>query len=430
MANTYVFRQNFDTSYQETLFRQPVYRALAREAIMPKLYDGQTLSRSYISRFSAGELGADGTYEPLSFTATAEVLTVNQKPEVSTTIVEWQRMLDDLRTDDSELPDQFASTMFNYIDARVLGAIIDGAGSNISDGDFGGTSGNGITVTTSNVQNIFTSAFRNLMLKNAMQGNYSPVKRFSGVKSMDGGERMPVAVIDAYTYAQLQLSLGSKYTAMGDRVTTNGYVDTLFGWNIFVSNNLRWSCDFAVTSSNLTTADTFTIGAVTFTGTTGTPTNPGDFKIEAAAVDTATNIKNMLNSPYTSISGKSVAFTRTSLTFDQNMVLRFIAAGALTSTSTVPITLDGQSNVIVSTTSATGTFTAAKQISHLVFGTSQMIDLAIVQTPTMTKRPVSGKLSNDLVMSALAGWKVFHEQSPRIVDVKVRTAAYTLAPAN
>lgn len=430
MANTYTFKANFARAYQETLFRQPVYRALAREAILPSLYDGQTLKRSYISRFSAGELGADGTYEPLSFTSTAETLTVDQKPEVSTNIVEWQRMLDDLRTDTSELPEQFASTMFNYIDARVLGAIIDAAGSSISDGDLGGTAGNGITVTTSNVQNLFTLAYRNLVLKNAMQSGYSPVKRFAGVKSMDSGERMPVCVIDANTYQQLQLSLGSKYTDMGDRITTNGYVATLFGFNIFVSNNLRWSCDFAVTSSNLTTLDTLTIGAVTFTGTTGTPTNPGDFKIEAAAADTATNIKNMLNSPYASISGKSVAFVRTALTFDQNMVLRFIAAGALTSSTTVPITVDGQSNVIVSTTSATGVFTAAKQIVHLVFGTSQMIDLAIVQEPTMLKRPVSGKVSNDLVMTSLYGLKVFHEQSPRIIDVKVRTSAITVAPAN
>lgn len=430
MANTYTFKENFAKSYQETLFRQPVYRALAREAIVPSLYDGQTISRSYISRFSAGELGSDGTYEPLSFTATAEVLTVNQKPEVSTNIVDWQRMLDDLKTDTSEIPDQFASTMFNYIDARVLGAIIDGAGSSLSDGDLGGVSGNGITVTTSNVQNLFTLAFRNLTYKNAMQGGFSPIKRFSGVKAMDGGERMPVCVIDANTYQQLQLSLGSKYTEMGDRVTTNGYVQTLFGFNIFVSNNLRWSADYAVSASNLSNLDTITIGSVVLTGVTGTPTNAGEFKIEAAAADTATNIKNFLNSPYTTISGKSIAFTRTSLTFDQNVLLRNIAAGALTSTTTVPITVDGQSNVIVSTTSATGSFTAAKQIVHLIFGTSQMIDLCIVQSPTMQKRPVSGKVSNDLVMTALYGMKVYRDQSPRIIDVKVRTSALTIAPAN
>ena len=212
MANTYNYKINFATAYQETLFRQPVYRAIAREAIAPKLYDGQTLKRNYISRFFANEVGSDGTYTPQSWTSTGETLTVNQKPEVSTTIVEWQDMLDDLRTGDNEIPNQASATMFNYIDSRVLGAVTGAAGSSIDAFAFGGTSGAGASLSVSNVQQLFSFAFRNLLLKNALQGNYSPVKKFSGVKAQDAGERMPIAIIDAATYSLLQLSLGSRWS--------------------------------------------------------------------------------------------------------------------------------------------------------------------------------------------------------------------------
>lgn len=432
MANTYSYKVNFATSYQETLFRQPVYRALAREAIAPKLYDGQTLKRNYISRFYAGELGSDGSYSPQSFSATAETLTVDQKPEVSTTIVEWQDLLDDLRTGESELPSQFAATMFNYIDSRVLGAITDGAGATMDDADFGGTAGKGASLTISNVLSLFSTAQSVLMMKNAFQGNYSPIKRFTGVKAQDAGERMPVAVIDAATYSLLQLALAGRWTPQGDKVSTNGFVDKVLGWNIFVSNNLRWSGRFDCSASNLSDGETIVIktanGDITLTAKSTLGSTAGQFKIEAAAADTATNIANLLNSPYVGVASKSVAFTASSLTAEQNDVLRKIAA--LTPSSTyVDLTVDGNSNLIVSTTSATGSWTAGYQKAHLIFGTSQCIDLAILQEPRIRRRPVSGYLSDDLVMTTLGGWNVFHDQSPRILDAQIDVSAYTRQPA-
>lgn len=432
MANTYNYKVNFATSYQETLFRQPVYRAIAREAIAPKLYDGQTLKRNYISRFYANEVGSDGTYSPQSWTATGETLTVNQKPEVSTTIVEWQDMLDDLRTGDNEIPNQAAATMFNYIDSRVLGAVTGAAGSSLDAQAFGGTPGQGAALSISNVQSLFSLAFRNLLLKNALQGNYSPIKKFSGVKAQDSGERMPVAIIDATTYSLLQLSLGSRWTPQGDKVVMNGYIDYLFNFNIFVSNNLRWTgrYDFG---AGITNGSTITIqtanGTLTFTAQTALDgTTAGAFIIGANASASATNLANLINAPYVGVSAHSQPFVAASLNPEQNDVLRKMSAATPSSTY-VDITVDGNSNLIVGTTDLVSLWTAGYQKAHLIFCTSQCIDLAILQEPKIRRRPVSGKLADDLVMSTLAGWNVFHEQAPRIVDAQVDVSSYTIQPA-
>jgi hypothetical protein len=196
-------------------------------------------------------------------------------------------------------------------------------------------------------------------------------------------------------------------------------------FNIFLSNNLRWSGEFAA-ASNLSNTNTITIGGLTLTGVTGSPATAGEFKIEASAADTVTNIKNQLNSPYTSISGKHIAWTQSALSAEIQTMLKNLTASS--STTTLTVTIDGNSNVIVSE-SSDGIWTAARQISHPIFGTSQMIDLAILREPNIDENPVSGKIARDLVDWVLGGWKVFHDQSPRIIDVKVRTNNYTLAPS-
>lgn len=426
MANTYTYKTTFAKSYQETLYRQPVYRALAREAIAPGLYDGQVLSRSWLSRFSIGELPDSGAYTAQDFTSTAETLTVNHKPYGAFRIVEWQKFLDDLDTQ-TEAANSCMNQIFNYWDGLVLGAVYSAAGSTMDAADFSGTAGAGISFNTSNVQTIFTRAKTKLILKNATSNGFSWVKRFSGIKQKDAGDRMPVCVIPAQLMDALELSVAGRATPLGDKALTNGFMDKLFGFNIFVSNNLTWVGTYAVTTTNLTTADTLTINGLVLTGTTGTPTNPGDFKVEATGALTAANIANLLNSPYTSISGKSIAWVKTSLTAEQNTMLALTVA-AVTATTSVTVTLNGNSQVIVSTTSLVGSWT--KQICEAIFGTSQMIDLAIVKDVMLGEPiPVSGSVAMDLVPRSLGGYKVFHEQAPRIVAVALDISPYTQAPS-
>lgn len=425
MANTYNYKTTYAKEYQEILYRQPVYRAISREAIAPKLKEGQTLSRSYISNWAVNEMSSVGGYTPQDFTATAETLTVDQKPEVSSRIVKWQDLLDDLPTQ-KEVANEGMSRLFNYIDGKILGTAVAGANGSLDNASFSGSANDGITVTSSNIAQIFALAQTQLIKQNALSGRYSPIKKFSGVKSRDTGDRMPVAIINAEAYAQLMLFLGSRYTPQGDRVVTNGFVDYLLGFNVFVSNNLRWSGEFAA-ASNLSNGDTLTIGGLTLKGVTGTPTDAGDFKIEAAAADTITNIKNQLNSPYTSISGKHVAWTQTSLSAAIQTMLKSLTATS--STTTLTVTINGNSNVVVSE-SSDGAWTAARQICHAYFGTSQACDVAILRAPIVEDPiPVSQSVAKDLVVWSLFGLKVFHDQSPRIVDVKFNTSAITAAPA-
>ncbi len=426
MANTYTYKVTFAKQYQEQLFRQPVYRALSREAIVQGLYQGQTISRSYLSRFAVGELSAAGGYTVQSFTSTAEVLTIDHKPYGAFRIVEWQKFLDDLDTQE-EAATFCMNDIFNYTDGLILQAIVNGAGSSIDNRAFGGTTADeGITVSLTNARAISAFAQGNLIAQNAFTGRFSATKRFSGIKQRDGGDRMPVLVMPYFWWTQLILALSARWTPQGDKVTTNGFMDMIDSFNIFVSNNLPWKGVYDVSASNLSNGDTLTFGGLTFTGVTGTPTNAGDFKIEAAAADTATNLKNAINSPYTSISGKSVAFTQASLDSAVQTMLALTVATA--SGTAVTIKVAGNSVVIATTTSSTGSWT--KKVCYAIAGTSQMVDVAIAKDVFVGEPiPVPGTISKDIVPHSLLGFKVYHDQSPRIVSIVLDTSAVTVAPA-
>ncbi len=425
MANTYTYKVTFAKQYQEQLFRQPVYRALSREAIVQGLYQGQTMSRSYLSRFAVGELSAAGGYTVQNFTSTAEVLTIDHKPFGAFRIVEWQKFLDDLDTQD-EASTFCMNEIFNYTDGLILQAIVTGAGSTIDNATFGGVSGDGIVVSLTNARAISAFAQGNLIAQNAFTGRFNATKRFSGIKQRDGGERMPVLVIPYFYWTQLILSLSARWTPAGDKVTTNGFMDMIDSFNIFVSNNLPWKGIYDVSASNLSNGDTLVFGGLTFTGVTGTPTAEGDFKIEAAAADTATNLKNAINSPYTSISGKSVAFTQANLASNVQTMLAMTVATS--SGTAVTVKVAGNSVVIATTTSVTGSWT--KKICYAIAGTSEMVDVAIAKDVFIGEPiPVPGTISKDIVPHSLLGFKVFHDQSPRIVSIALDTSAITTAPA-
>ena len=257
------------------------------------------------------------------------------------------------------------------------------------DGSLGGTSGNGITASAGNIQNMFTTAQMNLQLQNVV---YNPNKQYTGKVKLDKLETYPVAIISPQVNNFLLQYLGAKTSKMGDEVSVKGYQGMFMGFNIFVSNNLGWSANM-ILSTNPTAEDTITINAVTFEFVAA-PGDAGEVVIGSTATTTTTNLKNALNALGTTIANGADAGYFAITTANQNLLKNLTATSSGT---TLSIIMTGYGSVVVSQsmTAAVNVWTAAKQVQHCLFTVSNSIDLVIQKNPTLFINPVSGKVGRD-----------------------------------
>ncbi len=443
--NTNVFKQTWSDIYQVAHYKVPSYKAIADESIRSSLTKGQIYHRDYDTDFIVNTMGADGSYVNQAWTDTDETLTVNYEKETSF-------FIKDLDAFQANLPLQTRkatkamNAIFLRIDADVLSLAYQGAGTTVDDGSIGGTTGNGITVSTGNIQSIFAGAELALRLQNVI---YNPAATFDGKFKKDSVESIPTALISAQMYSTLQQYLGGKVTQLGDEVSHSGFVGKYFGFNLFVTNNLAWTGSLAL-ATNPTDGDTITFlsgvtqqgvsQALTFTFK-DTLAAPGQVHICGSAAATVTNLVAALSAPYTSIAEAAntgyQAYSQSALTVTQQKL--FIGSTFTDATTSMTALITGQGNVpvAVSMIVAGNLWTAAKHVQHNILGVNKSISVVIQKTPKLdilqaspTSTSFSGRVGSDFVTWCAYGIKVFRDQSPMLVDVQVRTDGFTSAPAN
>jgi len=81
--NTTTLKQSFDTEYQISLFKRPVYKIFADESLHAQLDKGNTVNKSYSSDFDVNDMGGDGSYSTQALVDTQEQLVINYEKEVS-----------------------------------------------------------------------------------------------------------------------------------------------------------------------------------------------------------------------------------------------------------------------------------------------------------------------------------------------------------
>jgi hypothetical protein len=235
---------------------------------------------------------------------------------------------------------------------------------------------------------------------------------------------------------QVLLAVGFKPGDLGDTVLKAGYLNMLFGFNTFVSTSLPFTALFSQTATP-TNGDTIVIGGVTLTFVTGTPTSAGDIKAETDAATSMTNLKNFLNAPYASISGKSVGLTRSSLAQADAFIFDLISSSAVTGTAPAALTMTILGHGLVAISATGAGMVISKQAVHAIFGTSQSIALIMQRTPELAvsagqiigNGSTGGILAQDFATWALIGWKVFLTHTKQLVDVAISTTGAT-APNN
>jgi hypothetical protein len=419
--NTMTFKQVFSAEYQMSHFKEPVYQILADTRLESSLTKGQVINRSYSSDVQVNDMGGDGSYSPQAIVDTQESLTINKEKEASIYI----KKLDELQ---AHLPvkqkyaRKLANALINQIDGDFLLAVYQGAGTTMDDGTFGGTSGNGFTVTASNVATIFTTAMQKLRLKNVVYN-----KRFQGGIKLEVPEGMPVAVISPEILSYIELYLGGKDTLLGDQVSRNGYSGYFMGFELFVSNALPWTATLELPTIPVA-ADTITINGVTLTAVAnGAAANAGEFSISTTNDLAAANLVQLING-----TGTPGASNYIEVSAANRRLLKNITASYDAATDKLTLVSSGWGTVVVSETltPAGDVWTAAKQQLHCIFALSKCGSLVIQKDPSMEENFVSRKIGRDYIVWGVYGSKIFVDQAPMIVQLSVASSSFTAAATN
>ncbi len=443
ITNTQTYKSIFKDVYQMAWYQDAIYPALAYEKFYNKLEKGQTIKWTYTTDPRVRSLDTDGGFSTKGRTNADDTLTIDTFPSVSDRVPFPEEALDHRNTYKKWAEDQAASYLWK-MDADVLGAAYAAAASTLTGSDIG--SSGALQPTESNISQIFTGAFTKLALQGVLKRGFSNTKRYTNDRKQDYGSRMPIAIVSPELYAKGLGVYSLKNTSTGDDILRSSYLGYILGFNTFISNFLPFSVNYVVTAGNATNGDTFVLlygmtdpetgvsEALTFTLVTGTPSNAGEIKIGNTATDTATNIKNSLNAPFTSVSGTYYAFTADSLSSLQENLLRFTSASS--SGATVTIKILGHGRVPYTDTAAAEGFLDTSAVVHNIFGTSQAVALAETYLPKSVVTPDNGVISvagggyvaKDILTYGVYGKKVFHYQKRMIVDVQV--LASTLGTPN
>lgn len=412
MANIAQIKETWDKRYQVNLYKIPVYPAIASFEAQAGLKKGDTIHRVKSDELIAYDMGSEGEFTRQDFNESDETLSIDKAKDSSFYLKELDRLQSHLPIRDKHA-NSASAAIFNQIDGDILGSY-DQYSLSLDDGAIGGTSGNGISVTTSNVYKLFTGA-KKLMQRHNVALDLSA--HFTGVIAEDRVKRYGVAIITPDVYEALLQYAGGKDSMFGDAVSKSGHVGHFMGFEMFLSNATGWSGVLSMATLP-TDGDTITINGVTFTFKTTLGSAAGNVLIGASAATANANLAALINDPKTTTT-EGVALSES----DQKL-LRNITATASSASVAIKATGWGYVSVSETLTDATDTWTAEKQVQHLLFGVNGMIDVAIQKTPNLWIDKRGGYVGYDIVTWAAYGYKVFTEQKYRGVDVQVRTDAY------
>ena len=429
MANTFQYKQVWTAEYQKSNWAMPVYPVIADLQFSEGLKVGDTVNRRYRSNpIFAKTMSSAGAYSVQNYKESNETFTILKLKEASVRIVDAEVLHTDLNTTKS-YGAQLSNALFQEIDGDTLNAARAGAGTTIDDGSIsGGTSGNGLAVTSGNITEIPVLATEIFSGKNAVYNNNI---RFGKLPFEDYGG-MLTWIVPPQVQTEIQRYLLSRGTKLGDEVVTNGYRGRFGDYEVFASNNLPYTARLAL-SVNPTDGDTITIKGVviTFKSTVDAGTTAGQVKIASTAALTVTNLVAFLNSGletdvadatnagYNGFDAADV-LTENGFSVRKSDILHGISATDGTTYADILIKGAGKVTVSNSFTSGSNVFTAAKQVVHSIIMVAKNVSLAVRQDPKMYENSVSNSVAKDYVMWTVYDNKVFIDQARAIIDVAVR----------
>jgi len=281
-------------------------------------------------------------------------------------------------------------------DARVLYEAIN-ANTTVDASNLGGTSGEGISLTPSNVAEIF--------------GEIS-----EGLDAYDVPEEERYITLSPLFFNKLWQFIGGKESMLGDKTGETGNVGKYGGLKIYKSNNLtgeaRWT-----PADNPADEATITIEGITFTFQSVIGTAAGNILQTTSLAVTLDNLVALINAGGV---GDGVNYVSLS-TANQRAVQNWVAVDGGTY---VIIRVKGTSKLTVASSEAADTWDEKYRYENILAGRKMAISAAIQTDPMVDVQMAStvsaGKRGTNVMPLLVGGVKTFNQGKNELVRSKVR----------
>jgi len=400
MANTFSadFREIWAREQQEILYKQNVARAIANTTYEADLKNGDTLNKPYRSSNNIQKYVRGTAITIDDKTDTQDQLVINQQYATGF----YMDNMDDLQSNYnliSEYARDDSEYLSNQIDADVLGEALN-ATTTVDDGTIGGTSGNGISLSTSNVQQVVGAVKKSLMKLNVTSGN------LYGVVSPEFED-----ILIRYN--------AGRDTSMGDDFNKNGLVMSYYGFKIFRSNQLAGSAVLAM-ATDPTATNTVLINGVTFTAQSTIGAVAGNFLVGTDADTSRAVLTAFINDPGTT-SASQVALSAA----NQRKFYNVSATNDATA-NTMTVVHNGAGVISVSETlaAAADVWTPALQKQHNMFGKVGAVTLVVQKNASPDIRKVQDKLGVNVLNSILYGETLYEIDKDKVVNVELQSSGF------
>lgn len=400
MANNFTadFPEIWAKEQQEVFYKENVAMKIADVSHKGEMSFGDTLNRPYRSS-NAVQAYTRGTAITIDDkTATQEQLSVNRQFATGFYIDDFDK-IQSRYEEAARYGRDDGVYLSNQVDSDVLGEY-GNATSTVDDGTIGGTAGNGISLTTSNVLKVVSAS------KKALKKQNIPENDLFGVISPE--------------FEDILIQYGAgRDTNMGDTSNKEGSIMSFYGFTLYSSNQTAGSAVLSL-ATQPTANDTVVIEGVTFTFV-ASPAAAGDVDLGADVDATRVNLETLINAPTVTTAGGVALSTEDARVFS-NQISAVNSAGD----DTLTIVGKGVGTFEVSETLTDGTdaFTAALEKQHNLFGRRGAITL-VMQSDAMPQiKEVPDKLGKNILNGVLYGVKTFLDGAKQLVNVEIQSSTF------
>lgn len=401
MANNFTadFPEIWAKEQQRIFYKENVAMKIADTSFRGEMSNGDTLNRPYRSSNAVQTYtrGTDITIDDK--TDTNEQLVINRQFATGFYMDDFDKVQSNY-----DLISKYASDdgvyLANQVDADVLGEYVNAA-STVDDGSIGGTAGNGISLSTSNVLKTVSAAKKDLAKQNI------PLSDLFGVISPE--------------FEDILIQYGAgRDTTMGDGFNKDGAIMDFYNFRLYRSNQTSGSAVLGM-ATNPTNGDTITIEGVTFTFVSSIGTTAGNVLIAGTVDGTRANLEALINSPSTT-TANGVALADN----DARVFGNQVTATNNDTTDEITVVYKGVGSITVSETLTAGgdTWAATSQKQHNLFGKKGAITLVMQSDARPQVKDEPKKFGVNILNGVLYGVKTFADGAKQLVNVELNSSTF------
>ncbi len=379
------------------LIKKASFRSWASFKEEAGLSMGLSVDRPYRALITTGKYTKGTALTATDVTTTSDKLEINN----STSALIYYDKIDETQNSINQATEvalEMGRVMAADIDSEVLYTGIAGASGQVDAADFGGTAGDGLTLSTSNVASVFSKAKLDLIRANV---------------DVEAGNLF--AVISGEAHDILLQSLAGRESMLGDKRSEDGMVGSYMGFELFLSNNTTGSIRITPTD-NPSNTETLVVNGVTFTFVSTIGSTAGNILQTTSTAATIDNLVALINAGGVGDGVLSVSVSDA----NKKKLERWVAVDG---TTYIDIYAKGAS-YMTCTDTADITYSLAKQ--HLLFGVKGAVDCVVQKEPTVEMTPMlsAGKFGKNVGALSFFGSKVFNRGASELVEVLLSSTSF------